>query len=118
MSVLAFNRGGVGPCQHLNHAYGWTAADPNGAFDEAEIDIHFDLTESDEPTRVELTQDSDGVTVTSTTVALDMPPEWVEENFVEGTWRAYFLVNGYKRAWWTFQVLTPEAGAFTPGGEP
>lgn len=115
-NILTTSRGGVGPPLWLNHRWGWNADDPNGAFDEAEIVVYLDRIGAETPTRVELTQDSDGVTVTATTIQVDQSSEWVGDNLSPGKWRVHFLVDGHELAWWIFEALTPDAGLYVPGG--
>lgn len=115
-SVVATSNGGIGPPVWRNEKWGFVVTDPNEAYDAAEIDVYLDKLNVENPPRVQLTQLDSGVTVTATTVEVDMPTEWVSENLTAGRWRVALLVNGYRRAWWYLDVLTPEAGDFTPGG--
>lgn len=114
MSVLAASRGGVAPPLWRNHRWGWRYADPTTDFSSAEIDIYLDLVEAATPTRVALTNASTGVTRGNGYIDCDQAGTWVAANLSEGTWRVHLLSDKAELAWWTFKVLTPDAGVFTP----
>lgn len=114
MSLLANSGGGTAPPLWLNHAWGFEYYDPDGSFASAEIDLYLDKVDAATPTRVILTDASAGVTRTATAVTVGQTPAWVAANLSAGTWEVRLLVDKYQVAWWRFEVLTPEAGAYTP----
>ena len=113
-NVLIASRGGVGPSLWLNHKWGFRYDDPDTDFSAASISIYLDLVGAETPTRVTLTHASTGVTRADGYVDCDQAASWVAANLAAGTWKAHLLSDGYELAWWTFQVVTPDAGGFTP----
>lgn len=114
MSILTASRHGVGPSFWLNHKWGWRYDDPEVTFISAEIDIYLDKVGATVPTRVTLTEASAGVTRGATYIDCDQAAAWVAANLSAGTWRVHLLADKYELSCWTFEVLTPDAGAFTP----
>lgn len=114
MSALSQSNGGVGPPLWRNHKWGFTYTDPSGSFASAEIDVYLDKVGAASPTRVTLTDASTGVSRTTTSVTVTQVPGWVNANLTAGTWVVRLLIDKSQVAWWRFEVLTPDAGDFTP----
>ena len=111
-NILTASRGGVAPSLWLNHKWGWRYEDLAVDYSAAEIDIYLDKVGTS--TRVTLTNASTGVSRASGYIDCDQAGTWVAANLSAGTWRVHLLADKYELTWWTFQVLTPDAGAFTP----
>lgn len=114
MSALSNSNGGVGPPLWLNHKWAFTYTDTAGSFASAEVDVYLDKVGASPVDRVTLTDASSGVTRATTSITVSQTPTWVAAELSEGTWEVHLLIDKSQVAWWRFQVLTPEAGAFTP----
>lgn len=114
MSLLTTSGGGTAPPLWLNHKWGFEYSDPDGSFAAAEVDVYLDKIDANPVDRVTLTEASSGVTRAATSITVDQTTTWVAAELSAGSWECRLLIDKYQVAWWRFEVLTPEAGAFTP----